>query len=600
MDITFCTFYFDIDRGNWENFTVPNNTYLYWFKNVLSLDIKLHIATEEKFVKEIRKARSKIDPNFEKTIIQVTTIQELEGFKKFNSSLEKLMFSNQFKEILWHPETPEMSKPLYNVLMFHKVNYLNEVAQRNPFNTDYFSWVDAGFIRGEKDIEGITSWPDPEKLKLAPDKIKFFCIDDNIEGSISSTRDHLLSQRRLLKGTIFFLHKNLTAIIRDKFNRYVTQSINNGYIGSDEKIFDLCCLNNPELFDLYKCNWREELKLFSYEYVKPVQEMYDVICEWESDEIEKSEDYDFWFFCVEDEYGKLIVRDDFSYGKHDAFLNFNETNKSLRIVSDRHPESFVIWPHSASKGYLKPLKKKVKFNSEQAEECRGDRADITIDEYFFVNLDRAKDRLLFIANEFGKSTILKSKIKKWTALDGRNINPDWIPSKIITKRAYDNITSGLPVQRGLSLTPGALGFYLTHIKIFEYAVSQNKNIFIIDDDVLVNENFDVEICEILKELPATFDFCYLGYYDTNYQKIPFSKKLFIPRGQLNGPHAYILSPKGAKKLLDLIFPMDIQLDSVLYTLQNHIEYYAAYERLAMYVDDFPSDIQHETGCVKNY
>ena len=97
-----------------------------------------------------------------------------------------------------------------------------------------------------------------------------------------------------------------------------------------------------------------------------------------------------------------------------------------------------------------------------------------------------------------------------------------------------------------------------------------------------------------------FDFCYLGYYDTQYQKIPYSNKLFVPKGQFCGPHGYIISPKGAKKLLQMIYPIDYQLDSVLYAFQGKVEYYAVYDRLATYVDTYPTDIQNETGCVKNY
>jgi len=233
-------------------------------------------------------------------------------------------------------------------------------------------------------------------------------------------------------------------------------------------------------------------------------------------------------------------------------------------------------------------------------ESTKDYNKINIDEYFFVNLDRRKDRLAFITNEIYKSKILKENIKKWTAVDGRSVNPDWIPRKILTKKAYEDILSDFPTSWGLSLTPGALGFYLTHTKIFEYALSENKNIFVMDDDVDVNLNFDIEINEILNELPNTFDFCYLGYFDTPYEKIPYSKKLFIPRGQFCGPHGYILSPKGAKKLLDLIFPMDIQLDSKLYMIQQDIEYYAAYDRLATFIERHGTDSQGESGCIKNY
>jgi len=225
---------------------------------------------------------------------------------------------------------------------------------------------------------------------------------------------------------------------------------------------------------------------------------------------------------------------------------------------------------------------------------------IIIDEYFLVNLDRRKDRLEFISEEIKKSKLLSDRIKKWTAVDGREVNPGWIPYSLINKKSYEDIVSGKPVVSGLSMTPGALGFYLTHTKLFEYSVEHNKTIYVMDDDVDINPKFDQDIKEILQELPNSFDFCYLGYYDTVYEKIPFSKKLFVPKGQFCGPHGYVVSPKGAKKILELIYPIDIQLDSKLYMLQDKVEYYAAHEKLVRYIDNLYTDIQHETGCIKNY
>jgi hypothetical protein len=79
MDITFCTFFFDIDRGNWNTFTVSNGMYMYWFDNLLSLNIKLHIETEEKFVDRILSKRKQVDPELKNTIIKVKNLQERKG-----------------------------------------------------------------------------------------------------------------------------------------------------------------------------------------------------------------------------------------------------------------------------------------------------------------------------------------------------------------------------------------------------------------------------------------------------------------------------------------------------------------------------------------
>ena len=369
MDITFCTFYFDIDRKNWDAFTVSNEMYMHWFDNLLSLDIKLYILTEKKFVDRILKTRLKIDPDFSKTIIKETTIDQLPSYKIFNDRLEKLMYSEEFQMTVHHKHVPEMTKPLYNVLMFNKVNYLQQVSDINPFNTEYFGWVDAGFIRGANEIENIKKWPDPSKLLLVENKIKFFCINDNIKNHTVDIKRHVMSQMRLLKGTIFFLHRNLISPLQVEFCRQVEYVLSQGYVGSDEKIFDLCCLNKPDWFDLYKCNWREELKLFSYEYNKTtgvglkntIKTEHTVEVEWTDYDIELCHDFKFLFFCIEDDKHESIYREDLQVDSLESYEKFKNYKKTYKIVSDRKPTNFVVWPVSKSKGFLKYVNKPVRL-----------------------------------------------------------------------------------------------------------------------------------------------------------------------------------------------------------------------------------------------
>jgi hypothetical protein len=602
--ITFCTFFFDIERGNWDTFTVHNNTYMYWFKNLLSLDINLYIKTESKFVETIREARKNIDPS--KTIIEEVSIKDLTSYKLFNTKLEQLMYSDEFRNIVVHSDVPEMSKPLYNVLMFEKVNFLKDVVRDNPFNTEYFSWVDAGFIRSEDDLKGIASWPDLDKLDIKENKTKFFCINKNINDHVPNIKDHLLSQMRLIKGTVFFLHKNAIGQLCTLFNSKVEEYINKGVIGSDEKIFDICYMASPELFDLYQCDWREELNLFAVKknYCKKT---YDLIAEWDFNEIDRTdiEDINFWFFSIEDRNNNVLLRDDINFENGFELFQGLRTYKRVKVTTDKKPEKFVLWPNSHSRGYLNSTKKNVKFvvdSIDGLEEKNVDIVPITtkIDEFYYVNLTRRTDRFAFINNEIKKSNVLTNYIQRWEALDGRDIHPSILPRDVLTKRGCDDIMSGVPNARGLSLTPGGLGYYLTHAKIFEHAVENNKTIFVMDDDVVVNDDFDILLANVLKDLPETFDFCYLGYYETPFTKDKQLDNVFIPKGQICGPHGYIVSPTGASKLLKYIYPMDIQLGTKLYTIQDSINYYASNERLLIYSDQLETDVQHEAGCIRNY
>lgn len=593
---------FDIGRDKWDSFGVQYHTYFWWMRNILYLDTNIIIYTESKFRDKILEYRKQVDTDLNKTILIIQPLEEIDGYKMFYDPLNQLMSSEEFKATILF-DVPEMTKPLYNIVMFSKLFYIKDAAKKSLFNADLYVWVDAGLIREPNPIVGI-KWPDNNKINtLDNNKVTFFCHHPTVNINKEDYKKHALSQMRFIQGGAVFVPKVCVDDICDLFEKTTFECIGSGYIGSDEKIFDFVYLTDPNKFNLIKCGWREYINLFTppetqveLNTVTSVDTTYDIICEWNQEDISKCDDYEFWFFCVEDKDGQLLYREDFIRGKDDNSFNFIKTKKHLTISLVKEPVKFVIWPVSKSKGYLEAFRKDIKLVTTE----KNNNMKIKIDDYFFVNLDRRKDRLVFIKEQIKKSLLLTKNIKKWTGIDGREVNPDWIPSSIITKRAYNDITSGLPNLRGLSLTPGGLGFYLTHTKLFDYVVENNKTIFVMDDDININPNFDTELDTILSELPDTFDFCYLGYYDTQYQKIPYSSKLFIPRGQFCGPHGYIVSPKGAKKLLSLIYPIDFQLDSVLYTLQNKVEYYATYERLATYIDEYPTDIQNETGCVKNY
>lgn len=352
MDITFCTFFYDIGRSNWSNFNIHSNTYMFWFKNLLSLDINLYIQTEEKFADFIIEERKKVDPELKKTIVKLTTIDKLPAWQLYSSSLEELMFSKDFKKKVHH-DVPEMNKPLYNVLMFNKVYFLKEIIDQNPFNTKFFSWVDTGFIRDSQWPIGNEDWPQPDKLILAENKVRFFCINDYVIKGLSQTtkESHCLSQMRFLKGTVFFLDGSCINRLCELFDKNVRQCLSDRFIGSDEKIFDLCYVDQPDLFELTKCDWRAEFHL----YAKNPKRKYGFQINWKPEEIitEGNTDYEFWYVGIEDETTAVIHRCDFTPEKDPQICDHSVNNKFVEFESVTRPHRVVIWPVSKSKQWLK-------------------------------------------------------------------------------------------------------------------------------------------------------------------------------------------------------------------------------------------------------
>jgi hypothetical protein len=161
-----------------------------------------------------------------------------------------------------------------------------------------------------------------------------------------------MSQCRYLKGTIFFLDGSVIDDLIFKFDKNVKFCLNNKFIGSDEKIFDLCYLDDPSVFDLVQCDWREEF----YLYAKHNEVEYNLNLSWNANDIQPSEcGYDFLYIGVEDSTTKVIHRNDLNPVDHpDVFLG-KTCHVNASFKSSTKPYRYVIWPVDKNKRWLNRL-----------------------------------------------------------------------------------------------------------------------------------------------------------------------------------------------------------------------------------------------------
>jgi len=253
QNTTIITALFDIGRDKWENFTMSYHTYLHWMDNTLFIDCNMVIYTEEQYKERILQTRLQVDPLLQKTKLVISDLKELCAYKLFNTPLEQLMHSETFiKKTSF--DVPEMTQPLYNVIMFGKMYFLKDTYENNYFpEQKYLLWADAGGLR-----ESITNykrvlWPNQDKFN--ENKITFFSHHLNI--SIQTEENHALSQMRFIQGTCFIVPVQLITDFTKKIENIVFECIDKGYIGSDEKILDFFYLKNQERCELIKSTWRE-------------------------------------------------------------------------------------------------------------------------------------------------------------------------------------------------------------------------------------------------------------------------------------------------------------------------------------------------------
>jgi len=241
---------FDIGRDKWTHHTQSYGGYLDWMERTLAIQSPMVIFTEKKFEDKIREMRSKYS---DETKIVISTKEECTAAKLHYEALNDLMKSEEFKNKIQF-QVPEMLEPWYNIMMFNKIWWLKEGSEL--INGTHYIWTDAACYR--EDIQSVNK---PFPTHKIGDKPIFFSHHENI--SIHDIEHHSLSQMRFIQGGSFIVPKERIQEIGIKIYNIINRSLHLKYIGSDEKIFDILYIENPNDFQIIKCNWREYLKVMS-------------------------------------------------------------------------------------------------------------------------------------------------------------------------------------------------------------------------------------------------------------------------------------------------------------------------------------------------
>ena len=126
------------------------------------------------------------------------------------------------------------------------------------------------------------------------------------------------------------------------------------------------------------------------------------------------------------------------------------------------------------------------------------------------------------------------------------------------------------------MSRGEISCFMKHVHVYEELVKSSEKDFsiVIEDDILLENNFDNKMKKLLKKLPNNFHFIFFGSSKLNmhiptYKRRPFKnlyKKTNIPttwggNGMTKTTDSYIISKEGAQKVLDRAKKIDILDDA---------------------------------------
>lgn len=185
---------------------------------------------------------------------------------------------------------------------------------------------------------------------------------------------------------------------------------------------------------------------------------------------------------------------------------------------------------------------------------------------YLINLERKPDRLARFQRAYNQTDL--SKLKPFTridAVDGKKIDIRHHVSSQAWKEIQDIEWYGYRIRHN-QLTVGAVGCYLSHLKVYEALRRSTYDYGIIfEDDVrFVTPHLYQQIAYYIDLLPNSWDIMLLGcvcLVCNKHQKYQDMKHFFLL-------HAYIIKRSSAEKILAELeyMPIRQQIDSELSTM----------------------------------
>ena len=248
---TLVTGLWDINRNSLEGmWKRPFSSYLENFLELLKTDNNLIIFGDKDLEKITFKYRSKSNTKF--------IVKDINWFKNNNyfNLIQKIRNNPEWLyQTDWLKNSPQGSLEMYNPIIMSKMFLLQEATHINPFNSDYFYWIDGGNRIDKKFyfnniIENISKYTN----------FFFICFPhipyNEIHGfNYEELKNITLCNINIVaRGGFFGGNKDLISTITPIYHNLMIETLEKNLMGTEESLFTILTYTCPELIDYFELN----------------------------------------------------------------------------------------------------------------------------------------------------------------------------------------------------------------------------------------------------------------------------------------------------------------------------------------------------------
>jgi len=212
---------------------------------------------------------------------------------------------------------------------------------------------------------------------------------------------------------------------------------------------------------------------------------------------------------------------------------------NINLISEIHPQHFILH----KKAILKMLD--IMNNNDKYPFIHKINKKIDI-KYYWINLDKAKERREFMENQFNSYKILNERISAKTPDDLKEILEDEPPFFCGYKECLDNKCKNCPIE---------FATICSHLEAIKKGFMSGSEYFVVcEDDVILK--FNIDFNKIISNFPKDFEIMQMmiiskSHLEHFYNSCFLHQSFFIKYVPITPSAAfYLISHKGAETILE--------------------------------------------------
>lgn len=230
------------------------DTYLTHLDNFLKTPQKLFIYVPHELEEYVRSRRDESN-----TYIKVTPLDDIKDlYRPFWDRTQTIRKDNDWlSQATWLPDSPQASLEWYNPIVQSKMFLLNNASIWNPFDTDYFFWVDAG-ITNTVPCGYFTDSNVLHKLHKHGNPFLFLSYPYEANTEIHGFNYDKINEysnakvEYVCRGGLFGGHKNQLHKANATYYSLLDRSLSEGLMGTEESLFTIMSYLEPDIYRRYE------------------------------------------------------------------------------------------------------------------------------------------------------------------------------------------------------------------------------------------------------------------------------------------------------------------------------------------------------------